>query len=177
MKFKSLFSVLLLACVMTSCLDNVESHSTPEMGFGLLYVNPIFVNDTLVGAKDTLGEHYNLELGMSYLDTLQLGDTLMFPAAFASRMNYLVSINATYDTTRVNLWFDVNMDDEYAKKVLLPSSTPEKGILLFNPMCLQYVQFPVYITPVEAGSYPIKISVISDSKYSTRHAIFTLPVK
>jgi hypothetical protein len=48
---------------------------------------------------------------------------------------------------------------------------------LFNPMCLQYVQFPVYITPVEAGSYPIKMSVISDSKFSTRHAIFTLPVK
>ena len=177
MKFKSLFSVLLLACVMTSCLDNVESHSTPEMGFGLLYVNPIFVNDTLVGAKDTLGEHYNLELGMSYLDTLQLGDTLMFPAAFASRMNYLVSINATYDTTRVNLWFGVNMDNESVKKVLLESSKPEKGILLFNPTCMRYVEFPIYIAPTEAGSYPIKISVISDSKYSTRHAIFTLPVK
>ena len=95
MKIKSLFSLLLLACVMTSCLDNVESHTTPEMVFGHLYVNPQIVNDTLVGAKDTLGEHYNMELGMTYLDTLQLGDTLMFPALFSSNMNYLVSINAT----------------------------------------------------------------------------------
>lgn len=176
MKIKSLFSLLLLACVMTSCLDNVESHTTPEMVFGHLYVNPQIVNDTLVGAKDTLGEHYNMELGMTYLDTLQLGDTLMFPALFSSNMNNLVSINATYDTLRVNLWFQIDLEDESVMKALATGSKPERGVLLFNPM-FNLVSFPVYIVPQEAGSYPIKLSVTSDSKYPTRHAIFTLPVK
>jgi hypothetical protein len=100
----------------------------------------------------------------------------MFPALFSSNMNNLVSINATYDTLRVNLWFQVDLEDESVMKAVATGSKPERGILLFNPM-FNLVSFPVYIVPQEAGSYPIKLSVTSDSKYSTRQAIFTLPVK
>lgn len=174
-KIKSFLYLLLIACVATSCL-NTETHTTPQMLFGNLYVNPQFVGDTLVGAKDTLEDHYNYEVGMVYLDTLQLGDTVMFSAYFDSYMNSLVSVQANYDTTRVNLWFAIDPQSDAVKNLLASGSNPQKGILLFNPM-YRSVVFPIYIVPQEAGSHPIKITVTSDSNYSTNSAIFTMPVK
>ena len=175
-KIKLFFVFCAFVCTMTSCFDNIESQTTPQLYFGNLFVNPQFVGDTLVSAKDTLADHYNKELGLVYLDTLQLGDTLMFPAAFTSDMNNLISIMATYDTVNVQLWFGIDPEKEEIKKALAAGSKPEKGILMFNPM-YHFVSFPIYIVPNKVGSFPIKIAVTSDSKYSSNHSIFTLPVK
>lgn len=175
-KIKSFFFLLVLACTMTSCFNNTGSQTTPQMQFGYLYVNPQFEGDTIVGAKDTLYDHFNDELGLWYLDTLQLGDTVMFPALFTSNVNNLVSINAVFDTTMVDLWFAVDMEDEAIKKALQATSDPKKGLLLFNPM-YNFVTFPIYIVPQKAGAHPIKITVTSDSQYPTNSSLFTLPVK
>lgn len=171
-----LLSLVVVALSMNSCFNNLESHTTPQMMFGYVYVNPQFSNDTLVSAKDTLREKYNYELGLSYLDTMQLGDTVMFSSLFSSDMNNLVNITASYDTTRVQLWFDVNVNDEKVKNALASDSKPEKGVLNFNPM-YHMVTFPIYIVPQKTGVHAIKITVTSDSKYPTNSAPFMLPVK
>lgn len=170
------FSLVVIAFSMSSCFNNLESHTTPQILFGQVFVNPQFENDTLVGAKDTLDDHYDIDLGHSFLDTMQLGDTAMFTSLFSSDMNNLVNISAAYDTTRVQLWFGVDLEDANTKKALKDDSQPEKGILNFNPM-YNLVTFPIYIVPQEKGNHVVKITVVSDSKYSTNAAVFTLPVK
>lgn len=176
MKFKSIFSLLALAVVITSCIDTTGVQTTPEMLLGNVYVNPQFVGDSLISAKDTLEDHYNTEDGLIYLDTLQLGDTVMFPALFSSNMNNLVSVSAKYDTLKMNMWFDINPEEEAVKKALKEGSDPAKCILLFNPM-YNYVTFPVYMVPMETGAHPIKLTVTSDSQFPSYSVAFVLPVK
>lgn len=171
-----LFSLLFVAFSMNSCFDNLESHSTPLMMFGNVFVNPVFQNDTLISAKDTLSETFDESLGISYLDTMQLGDTVMFMALFTSDQNNLVQISTAIDTTRNRIWFGVDMENEHTKKALAEGSKPEKGYLLFNPM-YNTVTFPIYISPMEVGSHVVQIAVMSDSKYSTNGATIVLPVK
>ena len=167
---------VLLTCIATSCINTPPAQTTPQMVFGNLYVNPQFIGDSLIGAKDTLYDHYNEELGILYLDTLTLKDTIMFPAYFTSDMNNLVSIKATYDTINVNMWFDIDPNNADVKKALAAGSDHTKGLLLFNPM-YSMVTFPIYIVPQNTGSYPIKIEVTSDSEYPTNSIQFTVPVK
>lgn len=176
MKFKSIFSLLALAVVITSCIDTTGVQTTPEMLLGNVYVNPQFVGDSLISAKDTLEDHYNTEDGLIYLDTLQLGDTVMFPALFSSNMNNLVSVQAKFDTLKVNMWFDIDPEEEAVKKALTAESNHMKGILYFNPM-YNYVTFPIYIVPMETGGHPIKLTITSDSQFPSYSVAFVLPVK
>lgn len=170
-----LLSLVVVALSMNSCFNNLESHTTPQIMFGHVYVNPQFSNDTLISAKDTLLDN-NDELGLLYLDTMQLGDTVMFNSLFSSGMNNLVNITASFDTVNVQLWFGLDVNDEKIKNALASGSRPEKGVLNFNPM-YQIVTFPIYIVPQKTGVHAIKITVTSDSKYPTYSAPFMLPVK
>ena len=176
MKIKSFLLLLALSLAMVACIDNTGTHTTPQMMLGNLYVNPQFVGDSLISAKDTLEDHYNTEDGLIYLDTLQLGDTVMFPALFSSNMNNLVSVQAKFDTLKVNMWFDIDPEEEAVKKALTAESNHMKGILYFNPM-YNYVTFPVYIVPMETGGHPIKLTVTSDSQFPSYSVAFVLPVK
>lgn len=171
-----LLSLVVVALSLNSCFNNLESHTTPQIMFGHVYVNPQFSNDTLISAKDTLLDKYNYELGLSYLDTMQLGDTVMFNSLFSSDMNNLVNITASFDTVNVQLWFGLDVNDEKIKNALASGSRPEKGVLNFNPM-YNMVTFPIYIVPQKTGVHAIKITVTSDSKYPTNSAPFMLPVK
>lgn len=173
---KSLFLLIILALTMNSCFNGTGVDTTPQMQFGYLLVNPQIVDNQIVSVKDTLLGHNDSEFETLRVDTMQLGDTVMFMALFDSFMNNLVSVNATVDTTRVNLWFELNTKDEKISKLLASGSDPAKGMLYFNPMYYQ-VSFPVFIVPLEAGAHPIKLTVVSDSEYSTNSTIFTLPVK
>ena len=176
MKFKSFFLLLAVASVFAGCMDTTGVQTTPEMLLGNVYVNPQFVGDSLIGAKDTLEDHYNMEDGFVYLDTLQLGDTVMFSALFSANMNNLVSVSAKYDTLKVNMWFDIDPEEESVKKALKEGSDPTKCLLLFNPM-YNYASFPVYIAPMETGGHPIKLTVNSDSKFPSSSIAFVIPVK
>lgn len=176
MKFKSIFSLLALAVVITSCIDTTGVQTTPEMLLGNVYVNPQFEGDSLIGAKDTLYDHYNELDGLIYLDSMKLGDTIMFPALFSANMNNLVSVSAKYDTLKMNMWFDIDPEEEAVKKALTAESNHMKGILYFNPM-YNYVTFPVYIVPMETGGHPIKLTVTSDSQFPSYSVAFVLPVK
>ena len=173
---KSLFLLIILALTMNSCFNGTGVNTTPQMQFGYLLVNPRIVNDTIVSVKDTLFGHNNDDFEVLYVDTMQLGDTVMFMALFDSYMNNLVNVNATVDTTRVKLWFQLDTEAEQIRKLLASDSDPQRGVVNFNPMYYQ-VSFPIFIVPQEAGSHPIKITVVSDSEYSMNSTLFTLPVK
>ena len=173
---KSLFLLIILALTMNSCFHGTGVNTTPQMQFGHLLVNPRIVDGKIVSVKDTLFGHSSEEFEIVYVDTLQLGDTVMFTAFFDSYMNNLVNVNATVDTTRVKLWFQLDTENEQIRKLLASGSDPQKGVLNFNPMYYQ-VSFPVFIVPQEVGSHPVKITVVSDSEYSMNSALFTLPVK
>ena len=175
MKFKSILLLFAVACALSSCFNETTSQTTPMMQLYYGYVNPQFVGDSLVGAKDTLKYYHKEELNMTYTDTLQLGDTVMIPAIFVSGMNNLVSVVATVDTVRVKLWFNLDMNESSVQNVLLPESQPEKGSINFKPMH-DLASFPIYILPLEAGSHVIRVTVTSDSQYPKSDAIFTLPV-
>ena len=175
MKTKSILMLFAVACILSSCFNGIGSHSTPIVQLYYGYVNPQFVGDSLVGAKDTLKYYHKEELNMTYTDTLQLGDTVMIPAVFASNMNNLVSVSATADSARVNIWFGLDMQDESTRNALMPHSKPEEGVIFFQPMHY-YVPFPIYILPLEVGSHVIKVTVTSDSQDPTSSVIFTLPV-
>ena len=175
MKIKSILILVVVACALSSCFNNTGSQSTPILRVYNGYVNPQFVGDTLVGAEDTLRYRTNSELGMQYTDTVHLGDTIMFPREFYSNMNNLVSIRATVDTVRVDLWFDIDMNDKSSQSALMTDSKPEKGVVFFKPMH-NIAVFPIYVVPQEVGAHTIKITVTSDSQFPESNAIFTMPV-
>ena len=164
-----------IACALSSCFNNTGSQSTPILRVYNGYVNPQFVGDTLIGAEDTLRYRINSELGMQYTDTVHLGDTIMFPSEFYSNMNNLVSIRATVDTVRVDLWFDIDMNDKSSQSALMTDSKPEKGVVFFKPMH-NIAVFPIYVVPQEVGAHSIKITVTSDSQFPESNVIFTMPV-
>ena len=165
-----------VACILSSCFNGIGSQTTPIVKLFYGYVNPQFVGDTiLIGAKDTLKYYHKEELNMTYTDTLQLGDTVMIPAFFASNMNNLVSVSATADSARVNIWFDLDMQNDSTRNALMPHSKPEEGVIFFQPMH-DLASFFIYILPLEAGSHIIKVTVTSDSQYPTSSVMFTLPV-
>ena len=175
MKIKSILMLAVVACALSSCFNNTGSQSTPILRVYNGFVNPQFVGDSLVGAEDTLRYHINNELGMQYSDTVHLGDTIMLPSWYHSNMNNLVSIRATVDTVRVDLWFDIDMSDKSSQSALMADSKPEKGIIFFKPMH-NMANFPIYVVPQEMGAHIIKITVTSDSQFPESNAIFTMPV-
>jgi hypothetical protein len=70
----------------------------------------------------------------------------------------------------------VDIHDEKQKKYFAADSQPEKGFLHFNPI-VDFVMFSTFIVPQEAGSHTIKMTVMSDSEFSTNSFTFVLPVK
>lgn len=169
----SLFCMMtIVACAMTSCLDNVRSDYTPRILMSPLYVNPYYVNDTL-HAQDTLYVRYNEKAERSVSDTMLRGDTVMLGLAFDAGGNYLISSRVEWDTTAVKAWLGIN--DEI-RSAMSDTTAISSGYLPYKP-AYNVVSFPVYIVPQKAGSHTIKITVESDSKYSPASASFDLVVK
>jgi len=158
-----------VACVMTSCLDNVKSDYTPQIYLSELYLNPYYVGDTL-HAKDTLQLTYNKTAETYVSDTMQVGDTLMIGAIFYADGNNLVSTCVEWDSTAMKGWFYVN---ETIMKALSDTTTIAEGYLKFNPG-YNMVSYPTYFVPLNAGSHAVKMTVETDSKYSPVSVSFSL---
>lgn len=161
--------VVLVGCVMTSCLDNVKSDYTPQIYLSELYLNPYYVGDTL-RAKDTLQLRYNKTSETYVSDTMQVGDTLMIGVIFYADGNNLVSTRIEWDSTAMKGWFYVN---ETIKKALSDTTTIAEGSLRFNPG-YNMVSYPTYFVPQSAGAHAVKMTVETDSKYSPVSVSFSL---
>lgn len=172
-KFYILLVLLVVAGAMTSCLEYKEPQYSPQIYRSNFYVNPQFQGDTVVGAKDTLDLIYDADDDSYELDTVYLGDTVMFASTFYTVTNNLVAVEMKWDTTEMDLWYLTTAD---INKALLKTDTVGNltCTMRFNPG-YNRVTFPIYFTPKERGGMKLKLSVESDSDFPIHSVLLYIP--
>ena len=172
-KFYILLVLVVVAGAMTSCLDYKEPQYSPQIYRSNFYVNPQFQGDTVVGAKDTLDLIYDADDDSYELDTVYLGDTVMFASTFYTVTNNLVAVEMKWDTTEMDLWYLTTADID---KALLKTDTVGNltCTMRFNPG-YNRVTFPIYFTPKERGGMKLKLSVESDSDFPIHSVLIYIP--
>lgn len=172
-KFYILLVLVVVAGAMTSCLEYKEPQYSPQIYRSEFYVNPQFQGDTVVGAKDTLDLIYDADDDSYELDTVYLGDTVMFASTFYTVTNNLVAVEMKWDTTEMDLWYLTTADID---KALLKTDTVGNltCTMLFNPG-YNRVTFPIYFTPKERGGMKLKLSVESDSDFPMHSVLIYIP--
>lgn len=172
-KFYILLVLVVVAGAMTSCLEYKEPQYSPQIYRSNFYVNPQFQGDTVVGAKDTLDLIYDADDDSYELDTVYLGDTVMFASTFYTVTNNLVAVEMKWDTTEMDLWYLTTADID---KALLKTDTVGNltCTMRFNPG-YNRVTFPIYFTPKERGGMKLKLSVESDSDFPIHSVLIYIP--
>ena len=172
-KFYILLVLVVVAGAMTSCLEYKEPQYSPQIYRSNFYVNPQFQGDTVVGAKDTLDLIYDADDDSYELDTVYLGDTVMFASTFYTVTNNLVAVEMKWDTTEMDLWYLTTADID---KALLKTDTVGNltCTMRFNPG-YNRVTFPIYFTPKERGGMKLKLSVESDSDFPMHSVLIYIP--
>ena len=167
------FSLLCLLVALSSCNWNIEPQYSPDIYTSYFYVNPIFAGDSVVSAKDTLSLVYDSQDGSYEMDTLSLGDTVFFASTYYTWNSNLVAVKLDWDTLRMNLWYTLT---ENIEKVLTSESNIATGHLYFNSG-YNRVSFPIRFSPIVKGGMTLKLTVESDSEYSTNSVLLYIPVK
>lgn len=172
-KFYILLVLVVVAGAMTSCLEYKEPQYSPQIYRSEFYVNPQFQGDTVVGAKDTLDLIYDADDDSYELDTVYLGDTVMFASTYYTVTNNLVAVEMKWDTTEMDLWYLTTADID---KALLKTDTVGNltCTMRFNPG-YNRVTFPIYFTPKERGGMKLKLSVESDSDFPIHSVLIYIP--
>lgn len=173
---RKLFIFLVLVVVagaMTSCLEYKEPQYSPQIYRSTFYVNPQLQGDSVVGFKDTLDLIYDAATYSYKLDTVYLGDTVMFASTFYTVTNNLVSVEMKWDTTDMKLWCLI--EDEITKVLHKTDSIGEYLCgMHFNPG-YNRVTFPIYFTPKEQGGMKLMLSVESDSDFPIHSVLLYIP--
>ena len=172
-KFYIFLVLVVVAGAMTSCLEYKEPQYSPQIYSSLFYVNPQLKGDSVVGAKDTLDIIYDAEDDSYELDTVYLGDTVMFASTFYTVTNNLVAVEMKWDTTEMDLWYLTTADID---KALLKTDTVGNltCTMRFN-LGYNRVTFPIYFTPKERGGMKLKLSVESDSDFPIHSVLMYIP--
>ena len=166
-------SFVALTTLMSSCLNSTEPQYSPEIYASNFYVNPVFVGDSITGAKDTLDLFYDSEDGSYELDTIYVGDTVMFAAKFYTYTSDLVSVKVDWEKNHMDLWYFLT---DSTKNVLTADSDTTAGKLVFD-LGYNAVSFPVYFTPLVKGGATLKLTVTSTSDYPTSSVKFYIPAQ
>ena len=170
-----LFSILaVVASAMTSCLEYKEPQYSPQIYGSTFYVNPQFEGDSLVGAQDSLSLFYDAEDDSYEMDTVYIGDTIMFVNTYYTVGNNLVAVEMKWDTTEMNLWYLTTTEID---KALYKTDTVGNCTctMRFNPG-YNRVTFPIYFIPKARGGMNLKLSVESDSEFPISSVLFYIPV-
>lgn len=170
--FVGAFMLCVVMTSMVSCLTS-SVDTTPYVQPSVFLRNPIFVNDQLVGAQDTVKIALDDKLGCYVLDTIHTTDTVMFMMGFGSRLNDLTK--AIVDIDKSAIWTSYVVGEEI-QKVLTDESNSENGYLVFKPN-YNFVAFPIYYSPLKEGSHKMTFTVESDSKFSPVTVTFIQVVK
>ena len=147
-----------IAVVLDSCMT--EAQSTPELYYGA----KLFRTNGPSG-RDTLRLN----------DSLQIGDSLLWPLAFYTRFNTLTSATASADKEAYSYWFSC---DSNVVAVLTEASKPEEGVLCFQE---GFSMIPVTFcfVPKKSGRERITFVVVNTAKqdFSSRSFAFDFIVK
>jgi hypothetical protein len=168
---RKLFLLLTVVVAMTSCLESTEPQFSPHIYSSSFFVNPVFEEDSLVGFKDTLSLFYDAEDKSYKLDTVYLGDTVMFSTTYYTVNSDLISVKMEWNEQKMDLWYNLTPDIE---KALINDSTTKAGHLYFAPS-YNRVSFPVYFSPTQRGGMTLKLTVESTSEFPTNSVLFYIP--
>ena len=168
-----LFGLLCLLVALNSCNWSTEPQYSPQISRSAFFVNPVFSGDSLVGWKDTLSLSYDSQDSSWDMDTVYLGDTVMFASSYYTVNSDLVSVKMEWNHQEMNLWYKLTQDIE---KVLVNDSTTQTGHLYFAPG-YNHVSFPIYFTPIQKGGMTLQLTVESTSEFPTNSVLIYIPVK
>ena len=168
---RKLFLLVTVIIAMTSCLETTEPQYIPHIYSSSFFVNPVFEEDSLVGFKDTLSLFYDAEENSYELDTVYLGDTVMFSTTYYTVNSDLVSVKMEWNEQEMDLWYNLTPDIE---KALINDSTTKAGHLYFAPG-YNRVSFPVYFSPTQRGGMRLMLTVESTSEFPTNSVLFYIP--
>lgn len=154
MKTRLLILLGFVVTVFTACNLNGSSNYSPE-----IYVYTSHVNKT-----DTLNIYLTDEGGVLRLDTINVGDTIVFRLFLNGITNNLTNFYLTQsDTTvaKILLPAVISMDSIFSK----PLSDYDSGKFIFLPDKKQ-VYFPVrYIAKKPTTTATLQFSVVSDAVF------------
>lgn len=165
------FVLLVVAGAVTSCLEYKEPQYSPTMSSSPFFVNPVFDGDSLIGAQDTLDLVYDAQDGSYEMDTVYLGDTVMFASTFYTYTSNLISIEIKWERDLMQLWYPLVSS---ITDVLTDKTDIAAGKLYFNPG-YNRVSFPIYFTPTVRGGMTLKMSVESDSEFPVSSVLIYIP--
>ena len=129
--------------------------------------------DSLVGAQDTLGISYDADDDTYDLDTIFIGDTVVFATTFYTYNSNLLTVELKWEKDFMNLWYPLTDD---ITKVLRDTSNIEDGKLYFESG-YNRVSFPIYFTPKVQGGLNLKLAVESDSEFPISSVSLYIPAK
>lgn len=168
---RKLFLLFAVAVAVASCIGDEELQFSPQIYSSHFYVNPVFDGDSVVWAKDTLNLFYDAEDNSYEMDTIYLGDTVVFAATFYSFTSNLVAVELKWEKDFMELWYPLT---ESITNVLTDQSDLNAGKLYFETG-YNRVTFPIYFTPMVRGGMTLKMTVQSDSEYSTSSVLLYIP--
>ena len=172
---RKLFLLLTVVVAMTSCLESTEPQFSPYISGSFFYVNPVFEGDSMVSAQDTITDLFYDADDDTYdlMDTIYIGDTVMFAAKFYTYNSDLVSVKINWNKNHMDVWYFLS---DSTKNVLTSDSDTTNGKFVFD-LGYHAVSFPLYFTPLVKGGLNLKLTVTSTSYYPTSSTKFYIPVQ
>ena len=157
---KRFLPFILMSCsvLLTSCLDSYSDFIPRITISHFVRLTPSETDS--VFTKDTLGVHYNSDGEYYYLDSVNVGDSILVSVMYQSFANFLVTSFVDWDSTKVSITGHLaNGFDE----ALLPSSDIET--LHFEYKTGYNGAFiPLSIIPLRSSDIQLTFSVSSDAK-------------
>lgn len=170
---RQLFVLCSLLVLLGACNWNLEPQYSPEIYGSHFYVNPVFDGDSIVSAKDTVDIFYDMDDDSYDLDTVYVGDTVVFSSVFYSVNSNLLSVRIDWDSTKLALWYTLT---DSTKMTLTSQTDLASGDLYFDPG-YNRVSFPIAFTPLIKGGLSFCLTVESDSEFPKTSALFYIPAK
>ena len=129
----------------------------------------------MVSAQDTITDLFYDANDDTYdlMDTIYIGDTVMFAAKFYTYNSDLVSVKIDWDKHHMDVWYFLT---DSTKNVLTSDSDTTNGKFVFD-LGYNAVSFPLYFTPLVKGGLNLKLTVTSTSYYPTSSTKFYIPVQ
>ncbi len=168
MKTKIYILLSLIIIAFTSCDLNSSSNYTPKLGIAASHVNK----------NDTLNIWMTDEGGTYRMDTIFVGDTIVFKTLLNGMSNNLTNYNILQsDTSEARILYPVasSMDSI----ISISQSDIANGKLVFLPKAV-YVYFPIrYIALKPTSSATIQFTLVSDAVFDNGigNNTFTLKIK
>lgn len=151
---RKILSILFLSLLLCSCFKNSGSDYTAR-----IYISDFVLQDSL--RTDTFSLHWNAE-GFRQVDTLTVGDTLLFAVEFDAIGDNLLSAKLSWDTSSLALY---TLAYSSVSEVLLETS--DSAACKFDlPTGYNIMALPFYCSPKREGAVSVGFHVETDSKFS-----------